>query len=324
KMAPGSETFVQFRLEGPVVVARGDRFIVRTYSPARTIGGGTVLDANPTKRKGAGRSDLGFLAVAEAGDRGEMIRSVLRSSRKGAVPIAEVARRLQILDAEALEALRALEAVGEVRFLGQGVLLEETASALEAEIEERMRDASVRDPLRAGIPREEIRRSLSREVDLPLFQVLLGEMAKAGKATLRGEIVLAGGGALPERFRRLAERVEAILEKHRLAPPLPAQLAEEAGAGAKELQTVLDLLARFGRVVKVAPALVYRTAEIEEIRSVLRAALKEKGALSVSDFKERTGVSRKYAVPLLEHFDRERWTRREGDLRVPGPAFVEE
>jgi len=323
-MAPGSEAFVQVRLEGPIVVARGDRFIVRTYSPARTIGGGTVLDANPSKRKGAGRSDLDFLAVSEAGDRGEMIRSILRSSGKGTVAVAEIARRLQVLEGEAQEALRALEKESEVRFLGAGVLLEETASSLKREIEERVERVSARDPLRAGVPREEIRRGLSREVDLSLFQVLLGEMAEAGRVTVRGEMVLAGGGALPEKVRVLAEKVEGILERHRLAPPLPAQIAEEAGVDGRELQAVLDLLARLGRIVKVTPGLVYRRAEIDEIRSLLRGVLREKGALSVSDFKEKTGVSRKYAVPLLEYFDRERWTRREGDLRVPGPAFDKE
>jgi len=324
ELAPGAEELVQIRLEGPVVVARGDRFIVRTYSPARTIGGGVVLDSNPSKRKGGGRSDLEFLHVAEAGDRRDLVVSLLASSPKAVVPASEIAHRLQVLESEVPGELRALEAEGRVRLVGSGALLEETASRLKEEIEERLRRVSTDDPLRAGVPREEVRRGLHREVDLSLFQALLGEMTREGKVTVRADMLFPGGGALPEKLARAAEKVEEVLAKHRLAPPLPVEIAKEAGLADREAAAAIDLLARLGRAVKVAPALVYRAEEMEEIRALLRRALKEKGGVSVADFKERTGVSRKYAVPLLEHFDRERLTRREGDLRVPGAAYTEE
>jgi selenocysteine-specific elongation factor len=297
---------------------------VRTYSPARTIGGGVVLDAGPAKRKGGGRSDLEFLHAAEAGERKEMIRSLLASSRKGIVPIAEIAQRLQISDAEVRGELQALEANGEARIIATGALLEATVSRLKEEIEAHAGGASAKDAFRAGVAREEIRRGLHREVDLSLFQTLLGELTRDGKVTVRGEMVLPAEGALSEKLTRAAEKVEEVLARHRLAPPLPAQLAEEAGIETRELLSVIDFLARLGRVVKVAPTLVYRSAEVDEVRSLLRKALAENKGFTVADFKERTGVSRKYAVPLLEYFDRERLTRREGDLRVPGPAYSEE
>jgi selenocysteine-specific elongation factor len=253
-----------------------------------------------------------------------MIRSLLLSSRKAVIPAAEVAQRLQIPEAQATEALRELEASGRARMRPGGVLLDEVASSLKEEIARRVCEASAGDPLRGGVPREEVRRNLSREVDLSLFQALLAESAKDGKTELRGEMLFPGGGELPEKARRLAERVEKVLGSHRLAPPLAAQIASEAGAEAREVNAVLELLSRLGRTVKVAPGLVYRREEIEELRALLLRAFAEKGPLSVAEFKERTGLSRKYAVPLLEYFDQVRWTRREGDLRVAGPALNEE
>lgn len=322
-LGPGAESYVQIRLEGPVTVARGDRFIIRSYSPARTIGGGSVLDPNPSKRKPAGRSDLGFLEISETGDREEIVRAFLRSSRKAVMHRSEVVARLQAPEADVEKMLRSLEAKKEVRLVTGGVALEEVLALIAAEIEEKAKGSSPGGRLRAGAPREEVRKGLRRDVDVSLFQALLVEMEKAGRVAVRGEMILPGGGALPPRIEKAAARVEEILGGAGLAPPAPSQVAAAAGLEPKELLSMLDTMARIGRVIKVTPTLVYRVAELDEIRRIVRSALEETGSLTVTDFKERTGLSRKYAVPLLEYFDAERTTRREGDRRVPGSAFDE-
>ncbi|MFH1278017.1 MAG: selenocysteine-specific translation elongation factor [Candidatus Eisenbacteria bacterium] len=320
----GEEGFVQIRLEKPVAVARGDRFIIRAYSPARTIGGGAVLDGNPPKRKPAGRSDLGFLEISESGNREEMILSYLASSRKAVVPASEVAARLQTPEPEIRGMLLALEKRGDLRSVTGGVVLESVLEKLTEEIEGAVVRAGAGKRLRAGAPREEIRKGLGRVVEVSLFQALLAEMEKKGRISLRGEMILDGAGALPPKLEAAVARVSEILAAAGFAPPSPSALAVQAGLDAKEALSLLETLARVGRVVKVTPTLVYRTEEMERLRTLLREELRAKGTVTVAEFKDRAGLSRKYAVPLLEHFDTERITRRDGDRRVPGQAFGEE
>ncbi len=317
----GESGYVQFRLESPVAVARGDRFIVRSYSPARTIGGGVILDASPPKRKPAGRSDLHYLRIAETGDGEEMIRTLLASSKTAVVPLAEMSRRLQIRPDEMDRVLVDLRGREEVRLVPGGAALEEVLTGLKGEVESRVEEVSSADRLKAGLPREEIRRGLSRTVEVSLFQRLLDEVASEGRITVRGEMIIHGKGGLPPKMARTAVLVEKSLEEARFAPPSPAQIASTVGVDGKGLASLIETLVRLGRLVKVAPALVYRAAEVGEIEEILRKSLSEKGELTVSGFKEITGVSRKYAVPLLEYFDGRKITRREGDRRVPGPAF---
>ncbi|MBN1825617.1 MAG: selenocysteine-specific translation elongation factor [Candidatus Eisenbacteria bacterium] len=321
----GGAGLIQLRLESPVVLTRGDRFILRTYSPARTLGGGTVLDPSPTKhRRSRKEEDLAFLRVAESGDRSEMVRALLAAGPRAAATPAEIAARLQIPEEEVREALRPLEEREEARSVAGMVVLAGVLDELAAEAEERVRDAGSGGGLKAGIPREEVRKNLSRRVEIPLFQIILDRLVERKKVSLRGDSLFPGGGELPERVEREARRLEALLDESGAAPPSPADLAGRLGLDTKHFTALVDSLVRVDRVRRVASNLIYRTAEIDRLREAAVRLLRERGSMGVTDFKDETGLSRKFAVPLLELFDQERITRREGDRRVPGSAFPAE
>lgn len=317
----GEEGLLQFRLESPVVLTRGDRFIIRSYSPARTLGGGTILDPNPSKHRRGREGDLDFLHVAESGDREKMIRTYLSGSRKSVFAAVDIAERLQVPVADLKESFEHLKSEGEMRAVTGGVILEETIDTLKSEIETIAGGDSGGKSGGSGVHREEIRKKLTRRVEVSLFQLLLGELLVEERITIRGETVFRGEGSLPEGARKPAAKLAALLNQHGMTPPPMEKLATGMSMNGKELASLVDLLVRHKRLVRIAPSIVYSAETIDTIRSIITSRLEKSGEMKVPDFKEDTGLSRKFAVPLLEYFDSERITRRDGDRRVPGQAF---
>ncbi len=318
EIEPGGEGLVQFRLESPVAVAAGDRLIVRSYSPARTIAGGRVIDALPPKRKSRRPSDLAFLGVLEKGDRRNAVKEVLLASRSAGSDVVALAKRLQETPGAMRALLEEMESDGVLRFIGSSAVLVETMTALRAEVGARLERALREDPLNPGLPREDVRKGLSREVDLSLFSELLRMMSSAGEISVQGDLLLHGAGGLPAEAEKAAGAIDALLEEKRFVAPSMEEIAAVSGIEGKSLTKTIDLLVRLGKVVKITPSLVYRKEEIAEMAEMVRQRLARDGFLDIAAFRELTGLSRKYSVPILEYFDREGITRREGDRRLPG------
>jgi selenocysteine-specific elongation factor len=195
---------------------------------------------------------------------------------------------------------------------------------LVARLAETLRAFHAESPYRFGLPKEELKaRGAGAGVPGDVAEAALGAMREAGEVLLLREKVrlAAAGDALGGAARDAAARIESIFQRERFAPPLLSVVEEEArlprGAAHDLMETLVDL----GVLVKVTPELAYHRDLLAEAAREIRSVLTERGELGVADLKERLGVSRKYAVPLLEHFDRLGVTRRKGDLRVPGPRI---
>ncbi len=319
---PGEEAIVQFRLESPVVLIAGDRLIVRSYSPSRTIAGGSVIDALPPKRRRGRESDLQFLAVLEEGDLDAIIRMVLLSSHHAGMEPAVLASRLQLTSKEMARKLKEMEAKGTIHHVGSLAVHEDSLSAIRKEVRGRLENSARKDPLNPGLPREDVRKGLSRLVDLSLFTKLIDAMSSAGEISIQGEILLHGAGGMPPELEKVAGKIDALLAAARFTPPALDAIGSAAGVDGKNLAKTIDMLVRFGRLVKVTPQIVYRADEIREITALVQERLAKDGGFDIPIFKGMTGLSRKYTVPLLEYLDRAGITRREGDRRVPGPAAL--
>ena len=311
----GAREFVQLRLAHPLLLLPGDRFIVRQFSPLVTIGGGVVLDAEPMVKMRAPER-AAFLRALEKGDAAEILEArVARRGMRGLTPQAAIAEtgwtREQLLRNEELLA----EAKRVVRF--QSVLLS-TKQAAEVE---KLLVASVNrfhdeNRLVAGISKEELRERASLETEV--FSGALEKLVAAKRLNLAGEVVQAPGRGVAMKSEESDSKrvIEDAFAKAGLQVPGLKDVLAGVKLDRSRAQQVVTLLLRDKVLFKLADDLVFHRSALEGLRTRVSAAKTQSPRIDVARFKELTGLSRKYAIPLLEYLDRERVTKRVGDERV--------
>ncbi|MBJ6726155.1 selenocysteine-specific translation elongation factor [Geomesophilobacter sediminis] len=319
-LKPGESAYVQLRLAHPVLLLPGDPFVLRSYSPQATVGGGRVLDPFPPGRRRRSQEALRLLCAFETGTDQERIELMVASSLLSGISIEEMvnrsgfaARRIEAALTPLLSAGSVLQVVREPRiFLGRDAF-----NALKKRLAGEIRSYLNENPHQEGIGKEELKSRIPKRSDQRFFGPLLAALEKDGEAIADRELVrLPGRQAGTEDQEGMLERIEAALVAGGIEPPTIKELGDAVGLGEKKLLEHLNVLNRAGRVVKVKGDLFYAPAPLAEIREKLVTHLKETGEITPPQFRERTGLSRKYMIPLLEYFDQEKVTIRLGDKRV--------
>ena len=321
EIAPGASALVRLRLESPAVLTRLDRFIIRAYSPPMTIGGGVVLDPAPTRagvRSHEGRSSLERLRVNEA-DHIAAILAMIGAAGLAGIEQRSLVSRAGVAPAAVAALTKALEGRGVTIAADRLVATADLAKAGEA-ILAAVAAFHKAQPMSEGLPREEAREKIFRRADAAVFDRVLGDL-KARQA-------LTGTDRLALATHRVTvagadDRVRAaILDAYRaggLKPPDAAAVEAAAHAPKAIVDKLTTLLLREKVLVRL-DTVVFHGEALELLKADV-AALKASAAggratVDVAAFKERYGVSRKFAIPLLEYLDRERVTRRTGDIRL--------
>jgi len=312
QLNPGAEAFAQLRLTEPTLLLPGDRFILRQFSPVVTIGGGVVLDAAPVKRRRAAAQRTAFLETVLAGTPQEILAA--RAARKGLVGLAlsDVPAEMNVRpeEAEKLAARAGLLNCGGV-LVSQAALRE--ASVRVVSIAKEFHDAN---PLVAGMGKEELRGRLGAGPEV--FDALLSCAVRQKQLEIAGESVRLPGRGIVMKDEE-AESKE-VIERAFASAGLHAPSLREVLAGLKvdkvRAQKIVTLLLRDKILIKISEDLVFHQSALNDLRQKLAARKKTTPKIDVAQFKDLTGVSRKYAIPLLEYLDRERVTRRVGDARI--------
>jgi selenocysteine-specific elongation factor len=315
-LAPGGSALAQLRLEKPAVPARGDRFVIRAYSPSRTVGGGTVIEPAASKRSRRG-GGLESLAVHESGSLEARLLERLAAETTLVSP-ATLAKAVGESEAAVRVALGRLAGGREIVMGGEGrwVSLARWRAAGET-ITREVAAYAGKFPARYGVPKGELKSGLKTAVDGALFDAAFDAWVGSGQLELRAERVRAAGAPWepPKEMVAALEKIEAELEAAGLAVPETVAWQAKLGPIGGE---VLSLGYFLGRLVRVSQEFTYTARQLESLRAKLAAHFEKKPTLSVAEFKELSGVSRKYAVPLMEHGDRVGWTVRKGDERERG------
>jgi selenocysteine-specific elongation factor len=325
-VAAGAEAFVRVRLERPAVLTRNDRVVFRAYSPPVTIGGGVVVDPDPSA-SGVRRVDAldRFMALA---DPSGWIGVWLRESGGTGLNLETLIRRGGLGPAAAKSALDGLIASGQAIVAG-GLALSEVervfqrsiAARLEHATEETLSAFHAEQPLEAGMPREALRDKVAARVAPELFDTVLASLEARG--AVRGTDRVARSDHRPSISPddgRLRDAVLSALRAGGLRPPDIAELATTANAPVADVQALVQRLVREKKLIKLDTLVMHPDALSvlkQEVRALAGPGQPASAVtVDVSTFKERYGLSRKYAIPLLEWLDRERVTRREGDRRI--------
>jgi selenocysteine-specific elongation factor len=317
--APGAGWLVEIRLESPVVAARGDRLVLRRPSPAVTLGGGEVLDPRWRRHRGA---SLPAALAALDGDRAQALAFWTLEAGERGLEAADAGRRLGLpaeraaAGLDALAAASRLVAVPEAPGHGRRWI---APAAVERVIERARRvlkEYFDRDRLADGMPKAEAVRRILRGRAAELAPIYLAWLAARKVLAVEGDrVALPGRSAqLNGEESQLAAAVMERFERAGLAPPSPGDVRQELSAKQQILDGVMRHLVTRGRLVRLPGGLMIAAASLDALRRELLATSWER--FSVAQFKDRFGLTRKWAIPLLEHLDASGVTRRAGDDRL--------
>lgn len=318
QLAVGQDALVQVRLEEPLVLAAHDRFVVMAYSPVELVGGGEVLWANPPRRSTATPEEHELLAAVEVGDELEAVRAAIG---RAALPVSAAAMGLS-LDmpvSRVASFLAELVAAGSVVELGADAgapvygspaMLDELGASMVRVLKE---GAGTSGP---GMPLLALRDQVAPRMEPAAFAALVARAEAAGLVGRFGASVVAGDDV--ERVRReaeeLAQTVADALERHGRAVPFVEDLAVELGMPEATLRRGLTMLGEQGRAVAVDRTYVLSSHALAEVRDIVAATIAGAGgSATAGELREALGLSRKYAMPLLEYLDKSGFTVRAAD-----------
>jgi selenocysteine-specific elongation factor len=321
EVTPGDTALVQLRLAQEQVAVREDRFIVRKFSPVITIGGGVVLDplARRPSRKDSER--LKFLEILERGTPEEMLRAVVERNILG-LGMEEIVTRMGWKEEDAKATAEKLARSGAIRVVGSEPLLLITEVLFQDILKKllaRVEAFHKQNPLSPGIAKEELRAAVGRRVRTETFQAALGELLRHNKLLAQGELVKKPGTeiTLTAEEAQAKQQIEQAFAKAGLAVPSVKEVLAQLAIESRRAEKILQILLREKRLVRVSAELIFHSNALGQLASLLANYKKAKGErIGVPAFKELTGITRKYAIPLLEYLDRQRLTRRTGDERV--------
>ena len=337
EIRPGERAFAQLRLAEPGLYLPGDRFIIRQFSPVTTIGGGTVLDNQPGKHRAGDPRVRQLLETLELepDSRLEVLVQEL-----GEATLATLAARTGRTADDVLRRARGLQ--NRVLTVGQPPALVADAqhfTVVGSRILAALESFHVQNPLIPGLAKEDLRGRLAsrsassgkhppgarephrRTNQLPspqFFNAALQALQSQGKIQIEGESVRLAGREvrLSSGESAAKESISRAFEAAGLAVPSAAEVLARLPVERARAEKIFQILLREKTLVRVSEGLVFHRSALDRLRQLLAARKSKSSRIDVPAFKEMTGVTRKYAIPLLEYLDRERVTRRQGDERI--------
>lgn len=318
-LEPGETCFAQIRLNEPTTLLRDDRYVLRSYSPVRTIGGGRTLNTLPRKKKRFSEAVLSEMKLLFTGDLNEIIEYFVSSGRFRGVEQEELPFLTNTSKKRLDEALKVLKAQQRI------ILYDKERSVLiHADFLEKARDEILdtltryhkKFPLKEGLVKEELRSRTSGADNTKLFNHLVLQLAREGIIVQNKEIVHLKDHqvTLAQDQEEIRRELEKIYTKSGLQPPYFQEIKGKfpGNTGVE----VLEVMVKEGGILKVKEDLYFHLEAVDGLKSELIAFLKNNGEITTPQFKEMTGTSRKYTIPLIEYFDRTQITVRVGDTRV--------
>jgi selenocysteine-specific elongation factor len=323
EVPPGKEAFAQIQLESPAVAERGDRFVLRSFSPMRTIGGGRVLDVSGTRRRRFRREDLDALRVAEEGSLEDRVRDRVRARGGLGLPEADLTQQLGQPPAEIATVVRALLAEGVLHRVGRARLVEDVVLRQTGEtLAHFILEAEKAQALRFGPMKSELKSRHEQKIHPEVAEAWIQEEITAGTLFVRGDRLRRSGPtlALTPELQVVRDRMLADLEGRGFTGPSQKEFLAGYGRQANAAE-VLQLMLSEESVVRLPDDILLPGSLVEELRRRVRVFFETNAEMTVAGLKEILGVTRKQGVPLLEFLDTRHWTQRRGDLRVRGPQL---
>ncbi len=309
QIEPGQSGFLQLALEQPLVGVRGDRFILRRPSPSATLGGGRILDPHPGRRhRRFQQRVIDRLQTLAEGTPEELLRQHVERLQPAAA--AEILKQSGLSGEQASLAWQTLCDQGQVMALGQQFVTTPYWNELRRRALQQILHYHEQHPLRLGMPREELRSRLRFAVGT--FNAFIRSLVEQGEVGDNGSVLFQAGRKviLSDEQQRRVQDLMAVFERQGVNSPAVKEC--RAALGDELYEAMLAL----GRLVQINEEVVYRTTELDDYVQKIVSHLNSHKSVSAAEVRDLLNTSRKYAIALLEHLDRQHITQRIGDERV--------
>jgi selenocysteine-specific elongation factor len=315
RIGAGETAFAQLRLTEPTLLLPGDRFIIRQFSPVVTIGGGVILDAAPLSRKAKAQSVIPFLEIMRDGSPPEILLTRIERRGRQGLSLRDAASETGWVQLQLTRTVKELECEAIVR-AGERLVSRETFDTLISQTLAAVTAFQKTNPLLPGIGREGLRGQMKSRQEI--FATVVDQLIHEKKLEVVGDQVrLLGTGVVMKDEEAESKK---IIENAFALAGLKVPSLKDVLAGLKvdraRAQKIVTILLRDRVLIKTSEDLVFHRAALDDLRKKLAAEKAKSAKLDVARFKDITGVSRKYAIPLLEYLDREHVTRRAGQERL--------
>ena len=323
ELEPGDSAFAQIRLEEPIVVLPRDRFVIRSYSPIITIGGGEILDIMPRKHRRLRSSSLDHLKSLYQGDETERLLILLRDARLNGVELADLTGRLTLKPSDIQKSIQELSAQGEVQIIDQANFFSMTTAhfnTAQKNILSFLNEYHAENPLRTGAPREEVR-GKAGDINEKIFAAALRYLSESNEIVENGATLRLASHSveIDETLGEVKTKLESVFKNAHFQPPSVEDAFSQSGGKGNSNRNALQILIDQGVLLRLKDNIVYHRLALSEAENLLREHLSQNNEITAAEFRDLLGITRKHAIPLLEYFDTARITLRVEDKRVLRP-----
>ena len=317
----GERIFAQLVLDAPAVVMAGDRFVIRSYSPVTTIGGGIIIDPHPPKHKRFKADVLEEFEILMDVDHAARIGVIINRAGLTGITLHELVVRTgmtqgmlrKVLDRMYSDKKAILLDKEEARIISPGSY----GKLLDHFLEE-LGQYHLKNPLREGLPREALRMSLGLAGHQKVFAMAMRDLEKQGKIVVEREHVRLAEHRidLGKGLEEIRREIEGLYRNAGLTPPTLREILEQYPDEKVKVNDVLSVLLKEGTLIRISEDLYFYKEIIAGLRDNYKKHLVTMGQATPASFKELTGLSRKFIIPLMEYFDLNKLTIRSGDVRI--------
>lgn len=320
ELQPGDDIEAQIRLDAPVAVVKDDRFVLRSYSPVRTIGGGWIINPIPPKHKRFKPEVIQGLKNLTLNEPDKIISYHVGASEFRGVSFKDLVIMTNLPEKKLDNFIQKLLSVQEIIRVDKDNRIfvhQKYLASIQEQIGSYLHTYHQKNPLKAGVSKEELKSKFPLMEGTKLFDLILNQMMKAQIIAQEGETVRLFDHkvSLGQDQAGLKKKISDIYLGNRLQPPYFKDVVKNLDVVPSRAKDVLMLLVEEGTIIKAKEDLYFHVEAVQQLKENLTAFLEEKGEITTPQFKEMTGASRKYVIPLLEYFDAKNVTIRVGDSR---------
>jgi len=318
-LVPGESCYAQLRLEETVTAKRGDRFVVRFYSPLETVGGGIIVDPFPFKHRRNDKRSLEGMEIKHKGPDKDIVGHLIGDHSHDWTTLSDIARYGSYSLTDAKTYADELANEGKVIFIGKDIYLDAAyVKKVRTSMVSFLNDFHKKNPLKGGVKREELRTRLLPEVEIAKVDALLNHFIEKGSIKeVKGLISISSFKVeAGEKLQKLMDRLEADYKKAAFAPPATDEVI--AKANDKQAAQVMDMMLSEGILIRLDPQIYIHSECYNKALETVYELIDKNGQTTLAEFRDALGTSRKYAVALLEYFDNRKLTKKVGDTRVRG------
>jgi selenocysteine-specific elongation factor len=320
QLKPGQSAFAQIRLEGPTVLVRDDRYVLRSYSPVRTIGGGRVINPIPAKHKPLRPEVVAHLKSLVDKNMETVTQSLIRAAEQNGCSFRDLIISTNLTEkklGQLLQTLSSQQRIVQYDKERRMFIHKEVFEQIQGEIGAHLEMYHRQFPLKPGVQKEELKSKLPKHYGPKLFSTALQALLKASTVVQEENIVHMAGHtvSLGVDQKTLRNRILSIYKQDGLMPKYFKQVVLQLETETSQAEQVMNLLVDEGLIIKVKEDLFYHHQHLTQLQNRLMEHLSSHEEISTPQFKDMTGASRKYVIPLIEYFDRIKLTIRIGDIR---------